>query len=100
MEEDKNKKCNQHQGRQFLSEPFLFLVFTLIFFFTPDIYIASKYRLSVYLVCNNLHLSLLLLLACTYLNNAWDLVLGALPLYVCFFKINRFMYSPTVSRFG
>ncbi len=40
-----------------------------------------------------LHLSLLLLLACTYLNNAWDLVLWALPLYVCLFKINRFMYS-------
>ncbi len=47
-----------------------------------------------------LHLSLLLLLACTYLNNAWDLVLGALPLSVCLFKINRFMYSPIVSRFG
>ncbi len=39
------------------------------------------------------HLSLLPLLACTYLNNAWDLVLLALPLYVCLFKINRFMYS-------
>ncbi len=45
-------------------------------------------------------LSLLPLLACTYLNNAWDLVLGALPLSVCLFKINRFMYSPIVSRFG
>ncbi len=44
--------------------------------------------------------SLLPLLACTYLNNAWDLVLLALPLYVCLFKINRFMYSPIVSRFG
>ncbi len=48
----------------------------------------------------NLHLSLRLLLACTYLNNAWDLVLGPLPLSVCLFKINRFMYSPIVSRFG
>ncbi len=48
----------------------------------------------------NLLLSLLPLLACTYLNNAWDLVLLALPLYVCLFKINRFMYSPIVSRFG
>ncbi len=48
----------------------------------------------------SLYLSLLLLLACTYLNNAWDLVLWALPLYVCLFKINRFMYSPIVSRFG
>ncbi len=52
----------------------------------------------------NLHLSLcvslLPLLACTYMNNALDLVLLALPLYVCLFKINRFMYSPIVSRFG
>ncbi len=31
----------------------------------------------------NLHLSLLPLLACTYLNNAWDLVLQALSLSVC-----------------
>ncbi len=42
----------------------------------------------------------LLLLACTYLNNAWDLVLRALLLYVCLSKMNRFMYSPIVSRFG
>ncbi len=51
----------------------------------------------------NLHLSLLPLLACTYLNNGWDLglrVLLALPLSVCLFKINRFLYSPIVSRFG
>ncbi len=48
----------------------------------------------------SLYLSLLPLLACTYLNNAWDLVLLALPLYVCLFKINRFMYSPIISRFG
>ncbi len=48
----------------------------------------------------SLYLSLLPLLACTYLNNAWDLVLLALPLYVCLFKINRFMYFPIVSRFG
>ncbi len=27
-------------------------------------------------------------------------MLLALPLYVCLFKINRFMYSPIVSRFG
>ncbi len=47
-----------------------------------------------------LFLSLLLLLACTYLNNAWDLVLQALPLSVCLFKMNRFMYSPIVSHFG
>ncbi len=52
----------------------------------------------------NLHLSLFLsllpLLACTYLNNAWDLVLHALPLSVCLFKINCMMYSPIVSCFG
>ncbi len=48
----------------------------------------------------NLHLSLLPLLACTYLNNAWDVVLWALPLSVCLFKMNRLMYSPIVSRFG
>ncbi len=47
----------------------------------------------------NLNLSLLSLLTCIYLNNAWDLVIWALPLYVCLFKINRFMYSPIVSRF-
>ncbi len=44
----------------------------------------------------SLYLSLLLLLACTYLNNAWDLVLWALPLSVCLFKINRFMYSQSL----
>ncbi len=33
----------------------------------------------------SLYLSLLPLLACTYLNNAWDLVLWALPLSVCLF---------------
>ncbi len=54
----------------------------------------KKIELSLF---QNLHLSLYLsllpLLACTYLNNAWNLVLLALPLYVCLFKINRFMYS-------
>ncbi len=63
--------------------------------------LKKKKHLSLF---QNLHLSLYLsflpLLACTYLNNAWDLVLLALPLYVCLFKINRFMYSPIVSRFG
>ncbi len=49
---------------------------------------------------NPLYLSHLPLQACTYLNNAWDLVLRALPLSVCLFKMNRFMYSPIVSRFG
>ncbi len=48
----------------------------------------------------SLYLSLLPLLACTYLNNDWDLVLRALPLSDCLFKMNRFMYSPIVSRFG
>ncbi len=55
---------------------------------------TKKFELSLF---QNLHLSLSLsllpLLACTYLNNAWGLVLLALPLYVCLFKINRFMYS-------
>ncbi len=32
------------------------------------------------------------LLACTYLNNAWDLVLRALPLSVCLFKINHYVF--------
>ncbi len=64
-----------------------------------------KFFLKIYIYFTffqNLHLSLSLLplLACTYLNNAWDLVLLALPLYVCLFKINCFMYSPIVSRFG
>ncbi len=52
-EEDESKKCNQHQRRLSLSEPLLFLILAFIFFFTPEIYIGSKYRLSVYLVCNN-----------------------------------------------
>ncbi len=72
----------------------------LISFNSTRLYIKKK-KLSLF---QNLHLSLYLslvpLLACTYLNNAWDLVLLALPLYVCLFKINRFMYSPIVSRFG
>ncbi len=41
MEEDKSNKCNQHQGRQFLSEPLLFLILTFIFIFTPDILYIS-----------------------------------------------------------
>ncbi len=36
----------------------------------------------------------------TTTGSAPDVVLGALPLFVCLFKINRFMYSPIVSRFG
>ncbi len=48
----------------------------------------------------SLYFSLLPLLARTYLNNDWDLVLRALPLSDCLFKMNRFMYSPIVSRFG
>ncbi len=43
MEEDMSKKCNQHQGRQFLSEPLFILNFD-IFISTLDIYIGSKYR--------------------------------------------------------
>ncbi len=52
-----------------------------------------------------LYLSLILLLACTYLNNDWTMpetwcYEHFLCLFVCFFKMNRFMYSPIVSRFG
>ncbi len=60
---------------------------------------TSLYQKFDYSLFLNLSLSLLPLLACTYLNNAWDLVLRALPLYVCLFKMNRFMYSPIVSHF-
>ncbi len=56
-----------------------------------DFIINKKNCLSLYLF--------LLLLAYTYLNNAWDLVLLALPLSVCLFKMDHFMYSPNVSRF-
>ncbi len=59
-------------------------------------YLTSLFSIS----SSSLYLSLLLLLACIYLNNVWDLVLRALPLSVCLFKINCFMYSPLVSRFG
>ncbi len=38
---------------RFLSELLLLLILALIFIFTPDTYIGSKYRLSVYLICNN-----------------------------------------------
>ncbi len=52
------------------------------------IYIPSRSLLDL-LVSDashpTLYLSLLPLLACTYLNNAWDLVLWALPLSVCLF---------------
>ncbi len=47
---------------------------------------GKKHSLSLYLF--------LPFLACTYLNNAWNLVLRALPVSVCLFKKNRFMYSP------
>ncbi len=51
-----------------------------------------KKKLSLFLNLHlSLYLSLLPLIACTYLNNAWDLVLWAFPLSVCLFKINRFI---------
>ncbi len=60
-------------------------------------YIKKKKKKKNLSLFQNLHLSLYLsllpLLVCIYLNNAWDLVLLELPLYVCLFKINRFMYS-------
>ncbi len=44
------------------------------------------YFLNLFLYLHlSLYLSLLPLLACIYLNNAWDLVLRALPLSVCLF---------------
>ncbi len=36
-----------------MSELLLLLILALIFIFTTDTYIGSKYRLSVYLICNN-----------------------------------------------
>ncbi len=36
----------------FLSELLLLLILAFIFIFTPDTFIGSKYRLSVYLICN------------------------------------------------
>ncbi len=62
----------------------------LISFDTTWLYPKKKTCLSLYLF--------LLLLACIYLNNAWDL--RALLLPACLSKMNRFMYSPIVSRFG
>ncbi len=75
----------------------------LISFNTTWLHKKKKKKNSLFFFLNlhlSLYLSLLPLLACAYLNNAWDLVLWALPLSVCLFKINRFMYSPIVSRFG
>ncbi len=39
-------------------------------------------------------------LACTFLNNAWNLLLRALSVSICLFKMNRLIYSPIVSHFG
>ncbi len=65
-----------------------------------DFIIKNKNKTFFFIFQLSLYLSLLPLLACTYLNNAWDLVLRSFPLSVCLFKINRFTYSPIVSRFG
>ncbi len=64
------------------------------------IHVKKKYIFHFFSKSSSFSLSFSPSLACTYLNNAWDLVLLALPLYVCLFKINCFMYSPIVSRFG
>ncbi len=69
------------------------LISSALLDFILNLFLKKKKKLSLYL-------SLLPLLACTYLNNDWDLVLRALPLSDCLFKMNRFMYSPIVSRFG
>ncbi len=63
-----------------------------IFYIISFINILKKLCISLYLF--------LPFLACTDLNNAWNLVLRALPVTVCLFKKNHFMYSPIVSRFG
>ncbi len=47
------KTCLKAFKERFLSELLLLLILALIFIFTPDTYIGSKYRLSVYLICNN-----------------------------------------------
>ncbi len=48
----KIKTCLKAFKERFLSE-LLFINFGINFIFTPDKYIGSKYRLSVYLICNN-----------------------------------------------
>ncbi len=47
------KTCLKAFKEHFLSELLLLLILAFIFIFTPDTYIGSKYRLSVYLICNN-----------------------------------------------
>ncbi len=47
------KTCLKAFKERFLSELLLLLILALIFIFTPDTYIGSKYWLSVYLICNN-----------------------------------------------
>jgi len=47
------KPCLKAFKECFLSELLLLLILALIFIFTPDTYIGSKYRLSVYLISNN-----------------------------------------------
>ncbi len=47
------KTCLKAFKERFLSELLLLLIVAFIFIFTPDTYIGSKYRLSVYLICNN-----------------------------------------------
>ncbi len=80
----------------------LFLAGRMIF---PPLSEILDFILNVYIyiyIYINLCLSFYLFLpflACTYLNNAWNLLLRALPLSVCLFKKNRFMYFPIVSRF-
>ncbi len=47
------KTCLKAFKESFLSELLLLLILAFIFIFTPDTYIGSKYRLSVYLICND-----------------------------------------------
>ncbi len=64
----------------------------LISFDTLDFILNKQQKKTLYL-------SLIPLLACTYLNNAWDLVLWALLLSDCLFKMNRFFVFPICKSF-
>ncbi len=93
------------RGSKSLSRTFSFTIFPLLSgMLDPSQSSSNNWKLlsfdTTWLHPKKILHPLLPLLAPTYLNNVWDLVLLALPLYVCLFKMNRFMYSPIVSRIG
>ncbi len=101
------KPCTLYQNACYESEKHRIVVFLWPTKVSEAVYKRDWHNVNIYfLTCNNFrwkfrtHSVQIPVLACTYLNNAWDLVLWALPLSVCLFKINCFMYSPVVSRFG